>query len=176
MPPTPARSRPKALSTVDTSDEIFAGNADNPRGPYGLGVRVPMIVVSPWSKGGWVCSQVFDHTSLIRFIERRFAPQHPELIESNITPWRRAVCGDLTSAFNFADPHADAVALPDTSPYLPRNHEKQPDFVPALPAQQSLPVQESGVRSARALPYDLRVDASVDVEKQTRAHRLRQSR
>ena len=46
-------------------------------GPYGLGVRVPMIVVSPWSKGGWVCSEVFDHTSLIRFLERRFAPHHP---------------------------------------------------------------------------------------------------
>ena len=57
--------------------------------------------------------------------------------------------------------------MPDTSPYLPRNHEKQPDFVPATPAQQSLPVQESGLRSARALPYDLRVDARADVEKQT---------
>jgi phospholipase C len=167
VPPTPPGSAAEGASTVDTRDEIFAGSPGNPRGPYGLGVRVPMIVVSPWSKGGWVCSQVFDHTSLIRFLERRFASQHPELIESNITAWRRAVCGDLTSAFNFANPEAAAVALPDTSAYLPANHEKQPDFVPATPAQQSLPVQESGQRSARALPYDLRVDARADVEKQT---------
>ena len=45
-----------------------------------------MIMVSPWSKGGYVCSQVFDHTSVIRFIEARFADDHPDLMESNITP------------------------------------------------------------------------------------------
>jgi len=78
-----------------------------------------MIVVSPWSKGGWVCSEVFDHTSLIRFLEQRFAPRHPGLIETNITAWRRAVCGDLTSAFDFATPNAARVALPDT-PRMPR--------------------------------------------------------
>jgi phospholipase C len=167
VPPTPAGSAAEGASTVDTRDEIFAGNADNPRGPYGLGVRVPMIVVSPWSKGGWVCSEVFDHTSLIRFLERRFAPEHQELIESNITAWRRAVCGDLTSAFNFANPEAAVVALPDTSAYVPRNHEKQPDFVPATPTQQVLPVQEAGQRPARALPYDLRVGAKADVGKRT---------
>ena len=30
-----------------------------------------MYVISPWSKGGWVNSQVFDHTSVIRFLEQR---------------------------------------------------------------------------------------------------------
>ena len=59
-------------------------------------MRVPLLVVSPWSTGGWVCSETFDHTSLIRFIEARFGVDEP-----NITPWRRAVCGDLTSAFDF---------------------------------------------------------------------------
>ena len=58
-------------------------------GPYGLGVRVPLFIVSPWSPGGWVCSETFDHTSLIRFIEARFGVGEPQ-----ITPWRRAVCGD----------------------------------------------------------------------------------
>ncbi len=69
-------------------------------GPYGLGTRVPMLVVSPWSKGGYVCSELFDHTSVIQFIEKRFGSR-PNVTESNITPWRRAICGDLTSAFNF---------------------------------------------------------------------------
>jgi len=54
---------------------------------------------SPWAKGGYVNSQVFDHTSLIRFLEARF-----DVEESNITPWRRGVAGDLTSVFNFAEP------------------------------------------------------------------------
>jgi phospholipase C len=48
-----------------------------------------MIVVSPWSKGGWVNSQAFDHTSMIRFLEARFAGDHPDLIETKHTPWRR---------------------------------------------------------------------------------------
>ena len=86
VPPTPPQSRAEGLSTVDTTNEIFPGNADISRtGPYGLGVRVPMIVISPWSKGGWVNSEVFDHTSLIRFIEQRFGRQHPGIIETNIT-------------------------------------------------------------------------------------------
>jgi len=64
-------------STVPLDNELFNGKAGTPRGsdgvvgPYGLGVRVPLIVVSPWSKGGWVCSEVFDATSLIRFIDDR---------------------------------------------------------------------------------------------------------
>jgi phospholipase C len=157
VPPTPPRSAAEGASTVDASDEIFPGTASDPRGPYGLGVRVPMIVVSPWSKGGWVCSEVFDHTSLIRFLERRFAPQHSGLIETNITAWRRAVCGDLTSAFNFANPNATPVELPDTSTYLPTSHDRHPDYVPVPPTNQSLPPQEPGLRRARALPYELRV-------------------
>ena len=119
VPPTPPQSRAQGLSTVDTTNEIFPGNSYYESGPYGLGMRVPMIVISPWSKGGWVNSQVFDHTSLIRFIEARFGPQHPGLTESNITAWRRAVAGDLTTAFNFKTPNAKVVALPPP-PVMPR--------------------------------------------------------
>jgi phospholipase C len=162
VPPTPPRSAAEGASTVDASDEIFPGSPGNPRGPYGLGVRVPMLVVSPWSKGGWVCSEVFDHTSLIRFLERRFAPHQQGLIESNITAWRRAVCGDLTSAFNFATPNTAQVRLPDTSAYVPVDHERHADYVPAPPAHQSLPLQERGLRRARALPYELRVDGTAN--------------
>src|SRR4029453_18944896 len=133
VPPTPPRSPANGPSTVDTSDEIFAGRPGNPRGPYGLGIRVPMIVVSPWSKGGWVCSEVFDHTSLIRFIDRRFGPGHPDLTETNITDWRRAICGDLTAAFDFATPNTARVPLPDTSAYEPPDGERHPDYVPLPP-------------------------------------------
>ncbi|MGH8079115.1 MAG: phosphocholine-specific phospholipase C, partial [Lysobacter sp.] len=77
--------------------------------PYGLGPRVPMYVISPWSRGGWINSQVFDHTSVIRFLEKRFG-----VFEPNISPWRRAVCGDLTTAFNFFDPNHEPIpSLPD---------------------------------------------------------------
>jgi phospholipase C len=67
------------------------------RGPIGLGFRVPMLVVSPFSRGGLVCSDTFDHTSTLRFLETRFRVRVP-----NLTRWRRHTTGDLTSAFNFA--------------------------------------------------------------------------
>lgn len=162
VPPTPPRSRAEGFSTVPTTNEIFPGNSAYPTGPYGLGVRVPMIVISPWSKGGYVNSQVFDHTSLIRFIERRFGPDYPGLVESNITPWRRAVCGDLTSAFNFAKPNAARVPLPSTAAYVPPDNNRHSDYVPAVPVDQALPAQEPGLRPARALPYELNAHIEAD--------------
>ena len=162
VPPTPPFEG-RGQSTVDAGIEIFAGSPGNPRGPYGLGVRVPMIVISPWSKGGWVCSELFDHTSLIRFIERRFAPGRPDLIESNITGWRRAICGDLTNAFDFKEHDSRMVTLPDTTAYEPPDHSKHPDFVPTPPTLQTMPAQEPGLRHARALPYELDAEGTADL-------------
>ena len=69
--------------------------------PIGPGFRVPAVVVSPWSAGGRVCSDVLDHTSLIRIIERRFGVREP-----NISAFRRRTCGDFTSALRFSGPPA----------------------------------------------------------------------
>ena len=69
--------------------------------PIGLGFRVPAVVVSPWSAGGRVCSDVLDHTSLIRLLERRFGVREP-----NISPFRRRTCGDFTTALRFSGPPA----------------------------------------------------------------------
>jgi phospholipase C len=162
VPPTPPPSRAGGISTVGTTNELFTGSPSYPSppytsGPYGLGVRVPMIVISPWSKGGWVNSEVFDHTSLIRFLERRFG-----VVEPNITGWRRAVAGDLTSAFNFESPNDAIVALPSTAAYEPPNQNRYPDYVPTPPANQALPEQEPGTRPARALPYELHVEGEVN--------------
>ncbi|MDB5419296.1 MAG: phospholipase phosphocholine-specific, partial [Phenylobacterium sp.] len=116
--------------------------------PYGLGPRAPMYVISPWSRGGWVNSQVFDHTSVIRFLEARFG-----VLEPNISPWRRAVCGDLTSAFDFKAPNgAAAPALPPTAETAARA-AALPHSRPPTPAVPQAPVQATGVRPSRALPY-----------------------
>lgn len=162
LPLTVPQTRAQGISTVDTTNEIFEGNSEYPSGPYGMGLRVPMTVISPWSKGGWVNSEVFDHTSLIRFIERRFGRQYPGLQESNITKWRRAVAGDLTSAFNFKSPNSANVPLPSTVAYIPPDNNRHPDYVPTPPVEQALPVQESGIRPARAVPYELHLHGEVD--------------
>jgi len=162
VPPTPPQSRAEGISTIATTHEVFTGNAEFAAGPYGLGVRVPMIVISPWSKGGWVDSEVFDHTSLIRFIEQRFGGG-PHVRENNITPWRRAITGDLTSAFDFRCPDHGRAQLPDTRAFVPPDTNRHPDFKPTVPVHQAVPRQERGVRPARALPYELHATGSARI-------------
>jgi phospholipase C len=161
VPPTPPASPELGASTVEVTNEIFPGDGNHPSAPYGLGMRVPMIVISPWSKGGWVNSQVFDHTSVIKFIEKRFGDLGPGLIEANITPWRRAVVGDLTSAFDFRRPDARPVRRPSTAAFVPPDTRFYPDQVLTAPTGQVMPRQEPGVRPARALPYVLDARAAV---------------
>ena len=160
VPPTPPMTAEHGLSTVNTSLELFEGNATYPAGPIGLGVRVPLLVLSPWSTGGYVNSQVFDHTSLIRFIAARFGTQAAPLTETNITPWRQTVSGDLTSAFNFASPNATVATLPSTAGYVPPTSARQPNYTPSPPAVQALPAQEPGQRRAKALPYQFNANAT----------------
>ncbi|PKW11210.1 phospholipase C [Streptomyces sp. 1222.5] len=157
IPPFPPASAAQGRSTVDASLDLFKGDAGHVAGPYGLGQRVPMLVVSPWSKGGYVCSETLDHTSVIRFIERRFGVHEP-----NISPWRRAICGDLTSAFDFSRKDSAPVALPSTAGYQPPDRVRHPDYVPTPPANPSLPRQERGSRPTRPLKYAPVVDGSAD--------------
>ncbi|WP_433454114.1 phosphocholine-specific phospholipase C [Streptomyces sp. CA-142005] len=157
IPPYPPASGAQGKSTVDVSLDLYKGDASRVAGPYGLGQRVPMLVVSPWSKGGYVCSETFDHTSIVRFIERRFGVQEP-----NISPWRRAVVGDLTSAFDFSRRDTKPVALPSTAAYEPPDKVRHPDYVPKPPAHPALPRQEHGSRPTRPLKYAPVVDGSAD--------------
>jgi phospholipase C len=172
VPPTPPQSAAEGLSTVPITNEIFPGGTDTTSGvstpgPYGLGARVPMFVISPWSKGGWVCSEVFDHTSLIQFVQARFGTEAAPLTNPNVTPWRKAVCGNLTSAFNFVTPNDAVVSLPSTAAYIPPNDDRQTvSYIPLPPVVQTLPLQESGTRPARPVPYTLNVAAAANLSNQ----------
>lgn len=166
VPPTPPVDSKGGASTVSVIDEYYPGSTGNPASVYGLGVRVPCFIVSPWSKGGYVNSQLFDHTSLIRFIEAVFGPRvKGGLAETNITPWRAAVCGDLTTAFNFKTPNDAVVAMPSTAAYAPPNGTRQTvGYVPVPPVLQALPQQETGGRKSRALPYEMHAYGVADAE------------
>ena len=148
MPPNiPATGPALGKSTVEATHEVYHGE------PVGYGPRVPLIVVSPWTKGGWVNSQRFDHTSVLRFLEARFGVAEP-----HITPWRRAVSGDLTSVFDFAGTGAAVKPLPDASglPAIAEAGRKRPwPRPPKTP--EPMPHQEAGIRPARPLPYAFEV-------------------
>jgi phospholipase C len=111
--------------------------------PIGAGFRVPCIIISPWTVGGWVCSQPFDHTSILQFLERFTGVREP-----NITAWRRKSFGDLTSAFRFHRPANKPPVLPDTSGMLHLAHYAAANLpLSTIPgAEQQIPVQEQGAR------------------------------
>ena len=136
---------PPPVAPAGTAGEFYDGTN------IGLGFRVPMVVVSPWSRGGWVDSQVYDHTSVIRFLETWTAALGTPAVCPNISAWRRQVCGDLTGAFDFTKPVYGLPSLPaapGTTTQAACNVMVNPS-----PGTNSMPTQESGTRSARALPY-----------------------
>ena len=113
-------------------------------GPIGLGFRVPMLIISPFSRGGFVSSGLFDHTSILRFLETRFGAEVP-----NLSAWRRAAVGDLTSAFNFSAPDQSVPNLPSTLPAISQIIQQCLTNLAGttpypVPNPQSLPSQEAG--------------------------------
>lgn len=172
-------------------DKQFKPKAALRSNAIGLGFRVPMVIASPWSRGGAVCSQVFDHTSVIQLMETILSHQTGmQIKETNISPWRRAICGDLSSSFGAAgnqlhriiseEPsHTDDRPLPfvDRDSYLSDIHRAQYKDVPATfesldeshirrivqeRRKIGLPIQEPGVRLACPLPYELSCEGGVN--------------
>ncbi len=170
-PPAPPLTRDRGISTAPTALEADPATGQ----PYGLGCRVPMTVISPWSRGGYVCSQTFDHTSIIRFIEARFG-----VMCENITPWRRTVAGDLTSAFDFTRHDARAPkgigidaarSLPDQAAFDRFKAATLQKPKPVAPADPPPVAIEPGTRPARPLPYRFAVEESWSGEGLTLAMR-----
>ncbi len=121
--------------------------------PLGPGIRVPTFVISPWSRGGHVCSQVFDHTSILRFLE-----DWTGVMETNISAWRRQVCGDLTSAFDFTNPVTNSWPV---LPYIAPAY--QTPYQPVPPTNQALPFQATNTLLSVPLPYQPEVTAQTSL-------------
>lgn len=154
-PPIPATSARYGQMTL-----ADAGAAETMSAiPVGLGPRVPMLVISPWTKGGRVGSQVYDHTSVIRFLEQWLTAKRLASAEANrctlISPWRRSICGDLTELFDFSKPSSSARIDTETT--------FKNGLVPAsVPSPQAFPALPSAVtRDACALGYSLALRGSL---------------
>jgi len=183
----------KVSAGVDTSvDFVTLAEAKERNGfpekfevesPIGLGFRVPLIVASPWTRGGWVNSQVFDHTSTLQFLEKFLSHKTGRTVaEPNISDWRRLICGDLTSVFRpwngeaipnpvflAKEPFLEGIhkakfkKLPDTFKALTREEialfKKQPHQSPYSTQQ------EPGTRPSCALPYQLQVEGRLSADR-----------
>jgi phospholipase C len=117
--------------------------------PVGLGFRVPLFLVSPWTRGGWVTSEVSDHTSVIQFVEKWTQALGTPAMCPNISAWRRSVCGDLTDAFDFGSP---VFGLPKLPPTTVIGDPAGGSYKPPT-TTNAMPTQESGTKRARPLPY-----------------------
>ena len=147
-------------STVPLDNELFNGTAGTPgrlrTGSSALTVWASACRCSSsrrGAQGGWVCSETFDHTSLIRFIEARFGVDEP-----NITPWRRAVCGDLTSAFDFESASDRVPPLPSVAAYKPNQSTTPPSYHPDAAGERIGP--DPGAGRAAVAPARLPASTS----------------
>ncbi|MBS1814475.1 MAG: phospholipase C, phosphocholine-specific [Acidobacteria bacterium] len=175
------RGTGRASAGIDTAieytyapDEIAQGikAKDARSGPIGQGFRVPMIVASPWSRGGYVNSELFDQTCTIQFVEKFVEAKFGKQVkETNLSEFRRAIVGDLTSCFRPFDGKTPELAFLDRdkwveSIYRARNKEMPNNFIKLTPEQikkfnenprmvDIAAKQEPGIRPANALPYEL---------------------
>ena len=126
--------------------------------PIGFGSRVPMIIASPWTRGGYVDSNTYNHTSMLQFLETWTGVR-----ARNITDWRRSVAGDLTAAFDFARPDFSIPDLPDTVPLITQSDEEEnfPPVTTPPEGSQALPAQEPGSRPRRPSIHQPFADAVV---------------
>jgi phospholipase C len=169
-----------ALDYTYKEDELRQGVPEDEArsGPIGMGFRVPMIIASPWSRGGWVNSQIFDHTSTLMFLERFVESKLGKTVrEENITAWRRTIAGDLTSTFRPYDPKEPGLDFLVRDKFVvsiekarfketPSNYRKltaeQIEQINRAPSRSGLiPGQEEGIRPACAIPYELYADGNL---------------
>ncbi|MCU1342864.1 MAG: Phospholipase [Candidatus Acidoferrum typicum] len=143
VPPVtaPAGTPGEYITVPAVLDPTVAGGIS---GPIGLGFRVPMLIISPFSRGGFVSSDLFDHTSVLRFLETRFGAEVP-----NLSAWRRAAVGDMTSTFNFKSPNQSIPNLPSTLPAIQQVIDACTATLAGtkpftLPSPQTSPSQETG--------------------------------
>jgi phospholipase C len=163
-----------ALEYTTVEDELRMGvpASEARSGPIGMGFRIPTIVASPWSRGGWVNSQLFDHTSTLMFLEEFVQKKFGKTVrEENISAWRRAIAGNLTSCFRPYDANEPTLDYLDRDKFVvsiqqARYKELPANYQQLTPAQiddinsnllhsPSTAHQEQGIRPGCSIPYEL---------------------
>jgi len=126
--------------------------------PIGPGTRVPMLVCSPWTRGGYVDSNVYNHVSMLKFLAAWTGVQ-----PVNITPWRASVTGDLTAAFDFEHPDFSIPAnIPTPDQTWALTQLTGGSTEPPAEGDQQMPSQEPGARPHRPSVHQPFADVTVN--------------
>ncbi len=102
---------PRALAPNDVDPDLVDGKAL-------LGMRVPSVIVSPWTvghpKNPVIDSTVYDHTSVLKFIEAVFnvPPLAARETSSDV--------GNILDAIDLSKPPQPAPVLPTAKPVIPQ--------------------------------------------------------
>ncbi|MGH9028116.1 MAG: alkaline phosphatase family protein, partial [Acidimicrobiales bacterium] len=158
IPPDDAFSGEYITAPLPSSGTYTAGGESlSVYGPVGLGFRTPCLVISPFSRGGYLCSEVFDHVSVLKLISARFGAPVP-----NASQWRLETVGDMTGALALTMPMNTSVpSLPPTSIADPEvaaqavvnailgTEDAAPIDYPPPTSNSGIPVQESSPRRTR---------------------------
>lgn len=135
-------------------------------GTIGLGYRVPMLIASPWTRGGFVNSEVTDHTSVLQFLENFIEKKYNKNVKvNNISNWRRAICGNLTSAFNQGEVQLPSLDYLDQKDFATQINSAKNKPIPQIKwfaeeelTEDLLNIQERGIKPANPLPYHFDVN------------------
>ncbi|WP_079243402.1 phosphocholine-specific phospholipase C [Chryseobacterium indologenes] len=169
----------EGVEYVDKTQEYMSNPSlksyEKVEGTVGLGYRVPMIIASPWTKGGFVNSEVSDHTSVLQFLEKFIMKKFKKDVHvDNISDWRRAICGDLTSAFNSSSVKVPKMDYLNQKDYAKTINAAKNKPVPHLKwysenelKDNLLDIQERGLKPSNPLPYHFHVNLEGDHIKMT---------
>jgi len=168
------------LEYTYVADELAQGVPEKQArsGPIGMGFRVPTIIASPWSRGGWVNSQLFDHTSTLQFLEAFVETKFGKrVVETNISPWRRAISGDFTSCFRPQHTSEPTLSYLNRDRHIELIAQAKNKPIPTVPkpliaadiasitskpqTASAISHQEPGTRPACALPYELHANGAI---------------
>jgi phospholipase C len=139
-------------SPSSTLEPDYASKDLGISGPLGLGMRVPCLAISPFSRGGHIATETFDHTSQLQLVAERFGVEVP-----NVSSWRRKAVGNLTSAlfagtYSTAIPALPAQALPAqqlTGACSAVSQDSEAGGAdPSVPTDQTMPNQQGGTAPA----------------------------
>ncbi|HUQ50043.1 MAG TPA: alkaline phosphatase family protein [Terriglobales bacterium] len=102
--PPPAAVHPDGIAPVDRPSTDIGGDFDR------YGMRVPNLVISPYSKPGYVSHTVQDHTAILKFITTKFNLPSLTLRDNS-----------QTNMYEFFDFQAPPRLTPPTPPAQPSN-------------------------------------------------------